>query len=385
MIRRCIKIVDTGTYSFTTNVELSRLLENAKNLLGVCPTSHAHKVDFKLEGKNKDYPFLNFVCFRHSSLSLKTRISITFSYSKYENGDEDNNYLLATKQKTILEINKKILSLMRILSFKSMVIEELEVTAIDFSNQLTVDSIKNYSQAYSLIYSTLKQTEDDGRLYIDISDITKFGKENVKRKKTIIGFDFKESGKQRRESSVYLKFYSKTDEMYNKGKSQKGTKQAIRVEPSFRKQVLEKYKIFSPADLTKEKIDKCLHDYFLQLLTVDLEKELNNYLITLKQELQKTKTKGLKEKILRHQHLIIDIEMLNLIINPEVLEISERQCRSYKKQLKESLAEYEKDFEYERVYTGNFKRLKALIKKGCKINLEITAEEGKIKVYEVDK
>ena len=77
--------------------------------------------------------------------------------------------------------------------------------------------------------------------------------------------------------------------------------------------------------------------------------------------------------------------MLNLIITPEVLDISERQCRSYKKQLKESLAEYEKDFEYERVYTGNFKRLKALIKKGCKINLEITAEEGKIKVYEVDK
>ncbi|MGL4863080.1 MAG: hypothetical protein ACRC4T_08180 [Cetobacterium sp.] len=351
-------------------------------MLGVSPTSHAHKVDFKLEGKNLVYPFLNFICFRHSKTSLKTRISITFSYSKFENGDEDNNYLLATKQKTISEINKKILSLMRILSFKSMMIEELEVTAIDLSNQLTVDSIKNYSQAYSVIYATLKQFEDDGRLYIDICKNTKFNKANIKKRKTIIGLDFKESGKQRRESQVYLKFYSKTDEMSNKGKSQRGTKQAIRVEPTFRKNVLEKYGILSPADLTKEKIEKCLHDFFLELFTVCLEKELNSYIDILKKELSVKGTRQIRDNILRHQHLLIDVDMLNLIVTPEVLQISERQCRTHKNRIKESLALYEKDFEFERVYTGNFKRLKLLIKKGCKIDLAITAEEGRIKVYE---
>lgn len=357
-------------------------MNNAKSLFGISPTSHAYKVDFKLEGKNKSYPYINFICFRHSDLSLKTRITISFSYSKFEHGEEDNNYLLAIKPKTIIAVNKKILSLMRILSFKSPEIEELEVTSLDLSNQMQVESIKNYSQPYSLIYNTFKQIEDDGRLYIEVDKNTKFNKVNEKRRKTIKGMDFKELGKSRRESNVYLKFYSKTDEMYNKGKSQKGTKHAIRIEPTFKKTVLEKYGIFSPADLTKGKIEKCLHDYFLELFTKNLEAELNQNLEVLKKELLKTGTKNLKEKILRHQHLIFDIEMLNILIVPDILGISKRQCERHKKQIKESLAEYEKDFEFERVYSGNFKRLKALIKKGCKINLEITTEEGRYKVHE---
>lgn len=357
-------------------------MNNAKSLFGISPTSHAYKVDFKLEGKNKNYPYINFVCFRHSNLSLKTRISISFSYSKFEHGEEDNNYLLAIKPKTIMGVNKKILSLMRVLSFKAPEIEELEVTSLDLSNQMQVDSIKNYSQPYSLVYNILKQIEDDGRLYVEVDKNTKFNKRNEKRRKTIKGLDFKELGKSRRESNIYLKFYSKTDEMYNKGKSQRGTKHAIRIEPTFKKLVLEKYGIFSPADLTKEKIEKCLHDYFLELFTKNLESELNQNLEVLKKELLKTGTKNLKEKVLRHQHLIFDIEILSLLIVPEILGKSERQCFYYKKQIKESLAEYEKDFEFERVYSGNFKRLKALIKKGCKINLEITTEGGRYKVHE---
>lgn len=358
------------------------MLRNAKSLFDISPTSHAERVDFKLEGKNKNYPYINFVCFRHSKNTLKTRISISFSYSKFEHGEEDNNYLLAIKPKTIIAVNKKILSLMRVLSFKSPEIEELEVTSLDLSNQMQVDSIKNYSQPHSLIYNTFKQIEDDGRLYIDVDKNTRFNKANEKRRKTIKGLDFKELGKSRRESNIYLKFYSKTDEMYNKGKSQRGTKHAIRIEPTFKKLVLEKYGIFSPADLTKEKIEKCLHDYFLELFTKNLESELNQNLEVLKKELLKTGTKNLKEKVLRHQHLIFDIEMLSLLIVPEILGKSERQCFYYKKQIKESLAEYEKDFEFERVYSGNFKRLKALIKKGCKINLEITTEGGRYKVHE---
>lgn len=315
-------------------------------------------------------------------MTLKTRISISFSYSKFEHGEEENNYLLAVKAKTIIGVNRKILALMRILSFKSPEIEDLEVTSLDLSNQMQVDSIKNYSQPYSLIYNTFKQIEDDGRLYVEIDKNTKFNKTNEKRRKTIKGMDFKELGKSRRESNVYLKFYSKTDEMYNKGKSQKGAKHAIRIEPTFKKSVLEKYGIFSPADLTKEKIEKCLHDYFLEILTKNLEIELNQNLEVLKKELLKTRTKNLKEKMLRHQHLIFDTEMLNLLIVPEIVGKSERQCFYYKKQIKESLAEYEKDFEFERVYSGNFKRLKALVKKGCKINLEITTEEGRYKISE---
>lgn len=376
--------MDTGNYEYKNNIDLENAQKIIEKIFLITPTTHASNINYKLENKSKKYWWVNAIILRKNP-SGKCRIIIAFSFARFEHPTNKNNYFLCVKQKTIEEINKKILALFRLLTFKAVEMEDLEITSIDFSNQLEVDSIRKNSSVYSLIFTTLKQKEEDGRLYIDVDNSTKFNKENEKRRKTIRGLDFKETGKQRRQSQVYLKLYSKMDEMHQKGKNTKGLKQAIRFEATFRGAVLKKYGIFSPSDLTKEKMRNCLHDFFLTVFTVELEKELNNYLNILKKEVMATGTKGIKEKLLRHQHLIFDVEMLDMVITPNTTTVSTRQCRTYIKQIKEALEEYEKDFEFERSYAGNFKRLKALIKKGAYINLEITAEEGEIKVNEINK
>lgn len=361
-----LSIVDTASiYYESSSLDISTVIERVKYLT---------KKEIKLENNKyvlKDFKInklehINMIII--TQLKKNVRITIGFSYSRYEN---KNNYELAAKQETIKRVHNSLVSIFRLLTDKTIILDDLRIYTIDISNQLEVPNVKGYYNVLDLIYKSIKKQEPNGRLYFDTDKDSR---------KELDGLDFRERGKKRRESSTYFKIYSKRKELEDTGKDPKGKATALRGELTLKGSLLKKYNLVTPNAITKANIEKVLKKNLCNLIMSGINEELNENLNTLKTICIKNKTKNLRQTILLHEYLIFDIELLNILVIPEVLGVQERMCRIHKAAIIELLKEAEKKSEIKKTYEGNFKKLKKLLKKIIKTDITVNLTKEGVKI-----
>lgn len=366
-----VQIVDTATLIYEDkNLDIQELKENIENILGLKPLKEKEidKIVFRVQGQN-GFRYINFISL--IKLRKNIRISITFSYSRYKS---NSNYELCDNEKTVNKINSEIAKLFKLITLKPITVKKLKVSAIDISNQLEVENIRSYYKCNDLIYRALRQTETNGRLYFDTAE---------DRRKVLDGLDFREQNKKRREANSYFKIYSKRKEEEQTGKQTKGHTTALRGELTLKGAFLKRQGLEMAEGINRNNLDRILYNTLANVLAEGIEKELNFSITHLAKLLQENGTRKIRELLIINEHHIFDAKILDIILTPEILGVSDRQCRTYKKQVKETLQVIENSGEIKKVFTGNFERLTKLIKKVVKAEMTFNfTEKGVVVKWE---
>lgn len=366
-----VQIVDTATLIYEDkNLDIQELKENIENILGLKPLKEKEidKIVFRVQGQN-GFRYINFISL--IKLRKNIRISITFSYSRYKS---NSNYELCDNEKTVNKINSEIAKLFKLITLKPITVKKLKVSAIDISNQLEVENIRSYYKCNDLIYRALRQTETNGRLYFDTAE---------DRRKVLDGLDFREQNKKRREANSYFKIYSKTKEEEQTGKQTKGHTTALRGELTLKGAFLKRQGLEMAEGINRNNLDRILYNTLANVLAEGIEKELNFSITHLAKLLQENGTRKIRELLIINEHHIFDAKILDIILTPENLGVSDRQCRTYKKQVKETLQVIENSGEIKKVFTGNFERLTKLIRKVVKAEMTFNfTEKGVVVKWE---
>lgn len=366
-----VQIVDTATLIYEDkNLDIQELKENIENILGLKPLKEKEidKIVFRVQGQN-GFRYINFISL--IKLRKNIRISITFSYSRYKS---NSNYELCDNEKTVNKINSEIAKLFKLITLKPITVKKLKVSAIDISNQLEIENIRSYYKCNDLIYRALRQTETNGRLYFDTAE---------DRRKVLDGLDFREQNKKRREANSYFKIYSKRKEEEQTGKQTKGHTTALRGELTLKGAFLKRQGLEMAEGINRNNLDRILYNTLANVLAEGIEKELNFSITHLAKLLQENGTRKIRELLIINEHHIFDAKILDIILTPEILGVSDRQCRTYKKQVKETLQVIENSGEIKKVFTGNFERLTKLIKKVVKAEMTFNfTEKGVVVKWE---
>lgn len=366
-----MQIVDTATLIYEDkNLDIQELKENIENILGLKPLKEKEidKIVFRVQGQN-GFRYINFISL--IKLRKNIRISITFSYSRYKS---NSNYELCDNEKTVNKINSEIAKLFKLITLKPITVKKLKVSAIDISNQLEVENIRSYYKCNDLIYRALRQTETNGRLYFDTAE---------DRRKVLDGLDFREQNKKRREANSYFKIYSKRKEEEQTGKQTKGHTTALRGELTLKGAFLKRQGLEMAEGINRNNLDRILYNTLANVLAEGIEKELNFSITHLAKLLQENGTRKIRELLIINEHHIFDAKILDIILTPEILGVSDRQCRTYKKQVKETLQVIENSGEIKKVFTGNFERLTKLIRKVVKAEMSFNfTEKGVVVKWE---
>ena len=368
-----MQIVDTASlYYESASLDFDRVKNNIENVLGMSVNSEKekNKKNYKFVfgmTEQKHLRFINFVSLANQR--NKTRITISFSYSRYK---KNSNYELCENEKTIAKVHAELSKLFKIFTEKIITVKHLKISTIDISNQLEVPNVSSYYKCNDLIFKALRQTETNGRLYFDTDE---------ERRKNLDGLDFREQGKKRREANTYFKIYSKRKEEEQTGKDPSGHVTALRGELTLKASYLKKFKLEYAEAVNRENLDKVLFNSLACTLAEGIESELNYSIEHLTSLLKSSKTNKIREILTINEHHVFDTKILDIILIPENIGVSERQCRTYKRQVKEILQEIEKQGEIKKNFTGNFERLTKLLRKIAKMELlfEFTDKGVKIK------
>lgn len=317
--------------------------------------------DFKID----KYEFINFVSI--SEYRSNCRVCVAFSYSRYENKD---NYKLAERQRTIDDVHSAVVRIFRSITGLALSANELEVLALDISNQLEVENIRNYYNVLNLIYRAYKQINPNGRLYFDT---------DKEQRLELDGLDFRESGKKRRESNAYFKIYSKRKEIEDtKGAAKaRGKRQALRGELTLKGAMLKKYDLHIVGNIQKLALERVLKMVLGEIILDGINKELEFDKAKLVAEYQAAGSKKIQEVTLMNLQYIFDIELLDSVITAENLGVATRTASYHKKNIKELLKVTETKSEIKRTFSKNFERLAKLLKKIVKVDVRV--EKGAIK------
>lgn len=343
-------------YYESKTLEFERVKQNIEKIFNVRGSTerNKNKIVFRITTARR-YNFINFVSL--AELKKNIRISIAFSYSRFGKSD---NYELCENEKIINKIHSEISKLLKVITEKPVRVQDLRVTAIDISNQLEVPNVTSYYKCNDIIFKALRQTETNGRLYFDTDD---------SRRKTLDGLDFREEGKKRREANTYFKIYSKRKEEEQTGKDPSGHATALRGELTLKGMFLKNKGLTTVAGINRENLDKILYTTLADTLAEGIQQELNYSVRQLTSLLKETNTRKIREILTINEHHIFDVKLLDIILVPDILNVSDRQCRTYKKQIKEILKEIEVQGEIKKEFSGNFERLSKLLKKIAKMEL----------------
>lgn len=317
--------------------------------------------DFKID----KYEFINFVSI--SEYRSNCRVCVAFSYSRYENKD---NYKLAERQRTIDDVHSAVVRIFRSITGLALSANELEVLALDISNQLEVENIRNYYNVLNLIYRAYKQINPNGRLYFDT---------DKEQRLELDGLDFREAGKKRREANAYFKIYSKRKEIEDtKGAAKaRGKRQALRGELTLKGTMLKKYDLHIVGNIQKLALERVLKMVLGEIILDGINKELEFDKAKLVAEYQAAGSKKIQEVTLMNLQYIFDIELLDSVITAENLGVATRTASYHKKNIKELLKVTETKSEIKRTFSKNFERLAKLLKKIVKVDVRV--EKGAIK------
>ena len=359
-----VQIVDTASLYYESQLlNFDRIKSNIEIFLGMQGKTEKeknNKIIFRTAGQ-RNLNYINFISL--AELKKNIRITISFSYSRYKKTD---NYELCENEKTIGRIHAELAKILKIITEKPVLAKDLKIATIDISNQLEVPNVSSYYKCKDIIYRALKLTETNGRLYFDTGE---------DKRKTLDGLDFREQGKRRREANTYFKIYSKRKEEERTGKDPRGHATALRGELTLKGAFLKKHHFQMAAGITRENLDRILYNELAETLAEGIEKELNYSITHLATLLKNHSTNKIREILTINEHHIFDVKILDIILIPENIGVSERQCRTYKKQVKEILQEIENQGEIKKNFTGNFERLTKLLRKVAKMELSFEFTE----------
>lgn len=327
-------------------------------------TVENNKLVFKNFNVDK-YEFINFISI--SEYRSNCRVCVAFSYSRYENED---NYKLAERQRTINDVHAAVVRIFRSITGLALTANDLEVLALDISNQLEVENIRNYYNVLNLIYRAYKQINPNGRLYFDT---------DKEQRLELDGLDFREAGKKRREANAYFKIYSKRKEIEDtKGAAKAREKrQALRGELTLKGAMLKKYDLHIVGNIQKLALERVLKCVLGEIILDGINKELEFNKSKLLSEYKLAGSKKLQEVTLMNLQYIFDIDILDDVLTCENLNISRSTLGYHKKNIKELLKATETKSEIKRVFSKNFERLAKLLKKIVKVDVRV--EKGAIK------
>ena len=351
-----VQIVDTATIIYQDKkLSITNLVHNIQYITNTQFEIENNKYIFKNLSLT-EYNFINFISV--TELKKNIRLSVTFSYSRFES--KSDNFTLCTRERSIKDCHTAIIKLFRSITAKPLKYEDLEVYAIDISNQLQVENIRNYYNTLDLIYRAFKRNEPNGRLYFDV---------DRDKRKQLDGLDFRERGKKRREATTYFKIYSKRKELEDTGKEVQGRGTALRGELTLKGFQLKKWGLSTLEGINKKNLERVLKETLAETLIPLLNDEINDSLDKIKKAIKGTK--NIKQNILMYDYLIFDIKLLDIILIPDVLGKSIRQCQYHKKAIIELLQENSIKGEVKKTYEKNFERLQKLLKKIVKADVKI--------------
>ena len=338
--------------------ELDFIIQSANTLLGEEAHSENKKTVFK-NLKNKKYPWLNYI-----SIDENRNILISYSYSRYDSND---NYKLATNQKTISKVHQELVLILRCITGELVQEDAIRVVSLDLSNQLEVENIRNYYQVLNLVSRAYKNINLATRMFFDLDN---------KKRLELDGIDFREKKKSSRDGSYYFKIYSKVKEMEDTGQDKRGKRQALRGELTLRPPHLKKLNLNHLGGITKSNLSAALKKYVGVIITDHIVKELDYNIAELK-KIVCLGTKGLSEKLVMKEYLIFDIKMLDVVMTEKNMKIKKRAIQYQKKKILEKLESLEKLGEIKKTYSKNFERLEKLLKKIAKADIRLNlGEEG---------
>lgn len=315
--------------------------------------------------KVKELEYINLIVL--SKLRSKLKLSITFSYSRFRNKD---NTEICTRERDIKDVHRDLLKIFRVITSKLVRYTDLEVAAIDISNQIKVSN-KNYYKVLDLIYRAYKLQEPNGRMYFDTNELGQ---------KELDGIDFRERGKKRRESNTYFKIYNKRKEQQATNKETKGM--MWRGELTLKGRALKYHKLNTLESITSDNLSKVLNSTIGQTLKTLIQQQLTQDIKDLKEDATKCGTKKIRERILMNSHKLFDVSILDVLVVPKIIGVKERMCREHKKNIKELLNKQQQQGEIKQDFTGNIAKLKKLLKEIAKIELEIEITEEGANVWE---
>ena len=358
-----VEIVDTGTILYQSdNLDINIVLEALKHQTKTAPEIENNKYIFR-NSNIYFFAYINFITV--SEIKKTVKLSITYSYSRFKGG---GNYEVCKDERTIRDVHTSLTKFIRAITGKIVKPADIKIIALDISNQLSVENIRNYYTCLDLIYRALKDSNTNGRLYFDTDE---------NKRKQLDGLDFRDAGKKRREASSYFKIYSKRKEEEATGKNTKGHAQALRGELTLKGAHLKKWGLDRFEGITRENLERVLKCTMAETIISGINAELEYSLKILTRELKKNGSRRIKEFAAVHEYHIFDIKILDLVIIPKNMGVQARQCRNLKKQVIEMLELLNEKAEIKKTYNLNFSRLKKLLKKIVKADVTVELDEEK--------
>lgn len=353
-------MVDSGTIIYLTkSLSIQEATENLKVFFE--ENADAQNSRYILKNPKKlGYEFINYVGI--STYRQRTKIAISFSYSRYNNFD---NYKLCENEKTVQKVHKRIVQIIQAITLQPVKLTEVTMGGLDISNQLQVKSVTENYMCLDIIFKILQKNKN-GMIYISGAD-----------RKNIQGISFNDQHKKIRESQTYFKIYSKKKERLDIGKYDPVQKQALRGELTLKEAQLKRLGLAAVAGVNKKMLDDITRKVLSKNLLEGLQEKFDKDISELKVLAADTKH---KERLLDKEYLIFDTEMLNCVITPATTNTSKRNCQYMKKYIIERLEEIESSREIKKVYKNNFKRLERILNKIFKVSVKFSITEKGVKI-----
>lgn len=303
---------------------------------------------------NKKYEYINYISI--SEFRGKTRISVSFSYSRFKNKD---NYRLINSEKEANDVHTHIVQMLQAITGEPLTANDLSLTSLDICNQLEAN-FENKYQTFELLNKILYKQQT-----------TLYFSTDKNNRKIIQGFSIIEAGKGKKEQKTYFKIYNKFKENIETGKSLKDKSQAVRAELSLKKRDLKFFKINSLKAVNRKTLDEIIKKFLGSKIKLDLKK-------VLKEDIEKlielaNKRPFSQQDFLKYEYLIFDTEFLKYIFAPQNSNMSERSGFYHKKIIIEQLNDLEKKGEIVKKYSGNIKDLEKILDKLFKTKVKIKA------------
>ncbi len=357
-------MVDNGSISYLTNKNIKTVVDY---------TTHFFEQELELDGKSfffknpkkKGYEFINYLGF--SSWRGKTKIIISFSYSRF--GGKDN-FKLCENEKTIKKIHTRIIQILQVITGEAITKKDVSLAALDITNQVECRA-KEYYQVLNLIYRALKKNYGGTLYYHSVNS----------SRKELQGFSLFEAGRGRKEAKTFFKIYNKIRERQDAEKRETGQVQALRGELSLKKIQLKKLKLINIDGVNRENLDKVYLATVSNIIKENLPQVINEDIQKLR-EIAKTFD---KINFIKYEYLIFDTQILKSVIIEEHTGLKERTNFYHKKAIIEELEKLEDTGEIIKVYSGNFERLRKLLKILFKLNVKISCTKKGVELEWIEK
>lgn len=347
-------MIDNATIAFITSLDINHIVNHTANFFKKEFLETEKDKVFLRNIKKKNYEYINFLSI--SKYRLKTKIVISFSYSRFFSND---NYYVCDTEKKVSQVHKHLEQLLQAITGVPDVKKNISLMGIDICNQIKT----NFKDKYNTINLLAKVLgEGQTTLYYSL---------NAEGRKELQGISLFEDRRAKKEQKTFFKIYNKVKERLDTKKFEIGQTEMIRAELSLREYQLKKLGITSIDAVKKNVLDELIKKVLGSKIKKDLETVIKKDLEKLI-EIVNDKPFN-RQEFLKYEYLIFDIEFLKYIFSASASNMPDSTGRYHKKLILEQLNDLEKKGEIVKKYSGNIKDLEKILDKLFKTKVKIKA------------